>query len=117
MQLARELRKHEFHMSDYCRLYRSDDLRSVSLWYIRMIETELAQARLPRAGHPSARKPGMTRHRNEGRVNLNHRIRSLRKTLENVRTAREHHLDDMLASTRSELADLQRELSEWPGIS
>jgi hypothetical protein len=50
-------------------------------------------------------------------VNLNRRIRYLRETLENVRTAREHNIDDMLASTSSELADLQRELSEWPGIS
>jgi hypothetical protein len=40
-QLVRELLKHEFHMSDYGRLYRTDHMRSVSLWYIRMIETEL----------------------------------------------------------------------------
>lgn len=40
-RLVRELRMHEFHLSDYCRPYRSDQNRSVSLWYVRMIETEL----------------------------------------------------------------------------
>jgi hypothetical protein len=53
-QLVRELRKHEFHLSDCCRPRRSDNLRRVSLWYIRMIETELrkrgclARVTLPR---------------------------------------------------------------------
>lgn len=40
-QLIRELRKHEFHLSDYCRPYRPENLQRVSLWYVRMIETEL----------------------------------------------------------------------------
>jgi hypothetical protein len=40
-KLARELALHEFHLSDYCQPYRSDNLRRVSLWYVRMIRTEL----------------------------------------------------------------------------
>jgi hypothetical protein len=39
--LIRALRLHEFHLSDYCRPYRSANLRRVSLWYVRMIRTEL----------------------------------------------------------------------------
>lgn len=40
-KLMEELKMHEFHLSDYCRPYRSDNLRRVSLWYVRMIRTEL----------------------------------------------------------------------------
>lgn len=40
-KLRRELAMHEFHLSDYCRPYRSGNLRRVSLWYVRMIRTEL----------------------------------------------------------------------------
>ena len=39
--LIRALRLHEFHRSDYSRPYRSASLRRVSLWYVRMIHTEL----------------------------------------------------------------------------
>jgi hypothetical protein len=39
--LRAQLAMHEFHLSDYCRPYRSDNLRLVSRWYVRMISTEL----------------------------------------------------------------------------
>lgn len=39
--LRAELAMHRFHLSDYCRPFRSEHLRGVSRWYVRMIETEL----------------------------------------------------------------------------
>jgi hypothetical protein len=40
-ELQEELALHEFHLSDYCRPYRTEHLRRVSLWYVRMIRSEL----------------------------------------------------------------------------
>lgn len=55
--LRRELARHQYHLSEFCRPYRSDHLRSVSLWYARMIRTELrrrgASAVLTRTGASS----------------------------------------------------------------
>lgn len=55
--LRRELAVHQFHLSDYCRPYRSDNLRNVSTWYVRLITTELrrrgASASLTRQGAQS----------------------------------------------------------------
>ena len=39
--LIRELGMHQFHLSDDCAPYGGGNLRSLSLWYIRMIENEL----------------------------------------------------------------------------
>jgi hypothetical protein len=41
--LLRELRLHEYHLSDHCRMYRPESLCAVSLWYVRMIRNELVQ--------------------------------------------------------------------------
>lgn len=42
-RLMRELDMHRYHLSEECRPYRSDHLREVSRWYVRMITTELAR--------------------------------------------------------------------------
>jgi len=39
------LQLHKFHLSDYCRPFRSENLRNVSRWYVRMIETEFRKRR------------------------------------------------------------------------
>jgi hypothetical protein len=55
--LRAQLAMHEFHLTEYCRPYRSDNLRNVSRWYVRLICTELrrrgASASLTRQGSQS----------------------------------------------------------------
>jgi hypothetical protein len=53
--LTRELGMHQFHMADDCAPYRSGSPRSLSLWYIRMIENEL-QRREQGAGNARGKR-------------------------------------------------------------